>query len=177
MSSTIAKLGVPPVQKSNSLSSRIDVVVPTPTVNSSPQKRADFTTLVESLEYAAQGETGYNFYDSRGNLKSVLAYKDLCANSKIIARRLSGLGLARNSRFLMPILLRSSSSCFACRFCRPCSICWYQILASCNLCTATESMLESSKASVAVANLDFVEFLNEAVGSLVSSELKWGGHT
>ncbi len=98
MSSTIAKLGVPPVQKSNSLSSRIDVVVPTPTVNSSPQKRAHFTTLVESLEYAAQGETGYNFYDSRGNLKSVLEYKDLCANSKIIARRLSGLGLARNSR-------------------------------------------------------------------------------
>lgn len=36
-------------------------------------------------------------------------------------------------------------------------------------------MLESSKASVAVANLDFVEFLNEAVGSLVSSELKWSG--
>lgn len=180
MSSTIAKLGVPPVQKSNSLSSRIDVIVPTPTVNSLTQKRADFTTLVESLEYAAQGETGYNFYDSRGNLKSVLAYKDLCANSKIIARRLSGLGLARNSRvaLIADTTPEFVELFFACRFA---GLVPFAMPVPVNLGSHAiyvqqlRGMLESSKASVAVANLDFVGFLNEAVGSLVSSELKWSG--
>ncbi|MDF0677603.1 MAG: AMP-binding protein [Nitrosomonas sp.] len=180
LSSTIAKLGVPPVQKSNSLSSRIDVVVPTPTVNSLTQKRADFTTLVESLEYAAQGATGYNLYDSRGNLKFVLAYKDLCANSKIIARRLSGLGLARNSRvaLIADTTPEFIELFFACRFA---GLVPFAMPVPVNLGSRAiyvqqlRGMLESSKASVAVANLDFVEFLNEAVGSLVSSELKWSG--
>lgn len=42
-----------------------------------PLRNADFATLVDALEYAAQGETGYNFYDGRGELFAVLSYAEL----------------------------------------------------------------------------------------------------
>ncbi|MBE7526582.1 MAG: fatty acyl-AMP ligase [Burkholderiales bacterium] len=180
MSSTIATLGVPPVQKTSSLSSGIDVVEPTPTINLLTQRRADFTTLVESLEYAAQGETGYNFYDAKGNLKSVLSYRDLCASAKVIARRLSGLGLARNSRVA---LIADTTPEFVELFfaCRYAGFVPFAMPVPVNLGSRAiyvqqlKGMLESSKASVALANLDFIEFLNEAIGGLRNDELKWCG--
>ncbi len=180
MSSTIATLGVPPVQKTSSLSSGIDVVDPTPTINLLTQRRADFTTLVESLEYAAQGETGYNFYDAKGNLKSVLSYRDLCASAKVIARRLSGLGLARNSRVA---LIADTTPEFVELFfaCRYAGFVPFAMPVPVNLGSRAiyvqqlKGMLESSKASVALANLDFIEFLNEAIGGLRNDELKWCG--
>ncbi|MCC6917205.1 fatty acyl-AMP ligase [Nitrosomonas sp.] len=179
MSSTIAKLGIPPVQKNDSQSLRIGIA-PTPTHNLLAQRRANFTTLVESLEYAAQGETGYNFYDSRGNLKSVLPYRVLCTNSKIIAKRLSGLGLARNSRVALiadttPAFIELF---FACRFA---GLIPFAMPVPVNLGSRAiyvqqlRGMLESSRANVAVASLDFIEFLNEAVNGLVNNELKWSG--
>lgn len=180
MSSTIATLGIPPVQKTSSLSSGIDVVEPTPTINLLTQRRADFTTLVESLEYAAQGETGYNFYDAKGNLKSVLSYRDLCASAKVIARRLSGLGLARNSRVA---LIADTTPEFVELFfaCRYAGFVPFAMPVPVNLGSRAiyvqqlKGMLESSKASVALANLDFIEFLNEAIGGLRNDELKWCG--
>lgn len=180
MSSTIATLGIPPVQKTSSLSSGIDVVDPTPTINLLTQRRADFTTLVESLEYAAQGETGYNFYDAKGNLKSVLSYRDLCASAKVIARRLSGLGLARNSRVA---LIADTTPEFVELFfaCRYAGFVPFAMPVPVNLGSRAiyvqqlKGMLESSKASVALANLDFIEFLNEAIGGLRNDELKWCG--
>ncbi|SFU64679.1 fatty-acyl-CoA synthase [Nitrosomonas eutropha] len=180
MSSIIAKLDVPPAQEGNSLSSEASVVSATPTINLLSQRRADFTTLVESLEYAAQGETGHNFYDAKGNLKSVLTYKDLCANAKIIARRLSGLGLARNSRVALVADTTPEfvELFFACRFA---GLVPFAMPVPVNLGSRAiyvqqlKGMLEGSGASVAIANLDFIEFLNEVVGSLGSSELKWSG--
>lgn len=180
MSSTIATLGIPPVQKTSSLSSGIDVVDPTPTINLLTQRRADFTTLVESLEYAAQGETGYNFYDAKGNLKSVLSYRDLCASAKVIARRLSGLGLARNSRVA---LIADTTPEFVELFfaCRYAGFVPFAMPVPVNLGSRAiyvqqlKGMLESSKASVALASLDFIEFLNEAIGGLRNDELKWCG--
>lgn len=180
MSSIIAKLDVPPAQEGNSLSSEASVVSATPTINLLSQRRANFTTLVESLEYAAQGETGHNFYDAKGNLKSVLTYKDLCANAKIIARRLSGLGLARNSRvaLIADTTPEFVELFFACRFA---GLVPFAMPVPVNLGSRAiyvqqlKGMLEGSGASVAIANLDFIEFLNEVVGSLGSSELKWSG--
>lgn len=179
MSSTIAKLGIPPVQKNNSQSFGVGIV-PTPTLSSLDQRRANFTTLVESLEYAAQGETGYNFYDSKGNLKSVLTYKDLCANSKIIAKRLSGLGLARNSRvaLIADTTPEFVELFFACRFA---GFVPFAMPVPVNLGSRAiyvqqlRGMLESSRANVAVASPDFVGFLCEAADGLVSNELKWSG--
>ncbi|MXS79629.1 fatty-acyl-CoA synthase [Nitrosomonas eutropha] len=180
MSSIIAKLDVLPAQEGNSLSSEAGVVSATPTINLLNQRRADFTTLVESLEYAAQGETGHNFYDAKGNLKSVLTYKNLCANAKIIARRLSGLGLARNSRvaLIADTTPEFVELFFACRFA---GLVPFAMPVPVNLGSRAiyvqqlKGMLGGSGASVAIANLDFIEFLNEVVESLGSSELKWSG--
>ena len=70
----------------------------TPTENNIPLRGADFRTLAEALDYAAGGNTGYNFYDGRGRLKSVLPYVELRAEARKIARRLAALELERGSR-------------------------------------------------------------------------------
>ena len=44
----------------------------TPTFHSLPLQLGNFSTLVEALDYAAKGETGYNFYSGRGQLYAVL---------------------------------------------------------------------------------------------------------
>src|SRR5678815_157349 len=49
----------------------------TPTVNSLPLRRADFASLSAALDYAAQGETGANFYAGSGKLATVLPYLSL----------------------------------------------------------------------------------------------------
>ncbi len=70
----------------------------TPTENNIPLRGADFKTLAAALDYAAEGDTGYNFYDGRGRLKSVLPYAGLRAEVQEIAGRLSALKLERGSR-------------------------------------------------------------------------------
>jgi len=42
-----------------------------------PQRLGEFSTLSEALDYAARGETGFNFYSSRGALEHVLPYREL----------------------------------------------------------------------------------------------------
>ena len=73
-------------------------MIPTPTNNSIPLCRADFTTLTEALDYAAQGDTGMNFYDGKGHLTTVLPYERLRREARILARRLLGLVSARGAR-------------------------------------------------------------------------------
>ena len=180
MSSITTKLGALPAQEGNSLSSRASGVSATPTINLLSQRRADFATLAESLEYAAQGETGYNFYDAKGNLKSVLAYKNLCANAKVIARRLFSLGLIRGSRvaLIADTTPEFVELFFACRFA---GLVPFAMPVPINLGSRAvyvqqlKGMLVSSKASAAVAGLDFVELLNEVVEGWEGSELEWSG--
>src|SRR3546814_12797102 len=71
---------------------------PTGTNTSLPIRFEGFGNLVEALEYAAQGESGYNFYNGRGELHAVLSYADLRDEAKVLARRLLGLGCPRGSR-------------------------------------------------------------------------------
>ena len=40
----------------------------TPTLDTLPRRIADFATLGEALDYAAQGRRGMNFHDARGQL-------------------------------------------------------------------------------------------------------------
>ena len=70
----------------------------TPTKNNIPLRGGDFATLVEALDYAAEGQTGYNFYDGRGRLKAVLSYARLREEALEIASRLRGIGLERGAR-------------------------------------------------------------------------------
>ena len=73
--------------------------LPLPTVNASlPLKLEGFTTLVEGLDYAARGETGFSFYSPRGELASVLSYAGLRARATELATRLLSARLRRGDR-------------------------------------------------------------------------------
>jgi len=59
---------------------------------------ADFGSLVEALDYAAQGSTGMNFYDRRNQLVGVLEYRTLKERAISGARRLLSLDLKKGDR-------------------------------------------------------------------------------
>ena len=67
----------------------------TPTLHDLPFRAADFSTLSEALDYAAQGETGTNFYTGRGELYAVLPFAELRARARLLARKLLGMGLEK----------------------------------------------------------------------------------
>lgn len=50
------------------------------------------------MDYAAQGVTGYNFYDGRGRLQAALPYAELRQRARATAKRLHGLGLKGGER-------------------------------------------------------------------------------
>ncbi len=76
--------------------------LPTPTRNSTlPFRRGGFSCLVEALDYAAQGETGLNFFDARGRLQHRLAYADLQVQARRFARRLAGAGIRPGERLVI----------------------------------------------------------------------------
>lgn len=81
------------------IGSATDDVMPTPTQNAGLVKNyGDFQTLVEALDYAAQGETGINFFSARGGLESVHPYAGI--RNRVIqqARQLNSLGLKPQDR-------------------------------------------------------------------------------
>lgn len=73
----------------------------TPTINNQPLRCADFPSLAQALDYAAQGVTGYNFYDGRGRLRAALPYAELRRRALSTAKRLHGLGLQRGERIAL----------------------------------------------------------------------------
>ncbi|MEY8713109.1 fatty acyl-AMP ligase [Mangrovibacter phragmitis] len=70
----------------------------TSSIHSLPMRYADFPSLVEALDYAAQGETGMNFYDRRNQLVAVLEYRTLKERAMLGARRLLSLNLRKGDR-------------------------------------------------------------------------------
>ena len=74
---------------------------PTPTTHDLPLRKANFACLAEALDYAAKGDTGYNFYNSSGKLKTVMPYRALRKEARETARRLMGLKLERGARVAM----------------------------------------------------------------------------
>ena len=72
---------------------------PTPTDNVHlPKRLADFPTLQDALDYAAQGETGFNFYTSRGDLNRVLPFAELSQKARETAKSLIGGGVVSGDR-------------------------------------------------------------------------------
>ena len=65
---------------------------PTPTASGLPLRSAVFSTLTEALDYAATGETGFNYYDGRDKLSAVLPYRELRRRALEMSRRLAPLG-------------------------------------------------------------------------------------
>ncbi|MGB3457383.1 MAG: fatty acyl-AMP ligase [Litorimonas sp.] len=61
---------------------------PTPTARNIPLRHGDFATLSEALDYAATGQTGFNYFDGKGRLLTALPYAELRERAMDLALRL-----------------------------------------------------------------------------------------
>jgi len=149
----------------------MSLVQPTTANKILPVKITGYTSLVDVLEYAAQGDTGYNFYDGRGRLGAVLSYADLRDQAKVLARKLLGLGCKRGARVGIiaetePMFHRFF---FACQYAGlipvalPASI---QLGAHGAYVGQVRRMLKSCCASIVVAPDTHANFMAEAVQGL-----------
>ncbi len=87
---------------------------PTPTLDPDlPRRYADFTTLLEALNYAAKGIRGLNFYSPRGELESKNTYSQIRDRSYEIGQRLVHFGIKRHSRVA---LIAETNEDFVCYF-------------------------------------------------------------
>jgi fatty-acyl-CoA synthase len=144
---------------------------PTPTENRLSMQAGGFGTLVQALEYAAQGDTGFNFYNSKGQLQDVLTYAALKKKSRATAGRLLTLGLEPGARVA---LIAETDPDFIIYF----FACQYAGLVPIPLPapntlggrTAYEALLKrllkKSGAAVAIAPLGFFKYLFEAARGL-----------
>jgi len=146
-------------------------MISTKTNHTLPVKITGYQNLVEVLEYAAQGETGFNFYDGRGQLSAVLPYSTLRDEAMVLARRLLGLGCERGARVGIiaetePMFHRFF---FACQYAGlipvalPAGI---QLGAHGAYVSQVRRMLKSCGASVVVAPDSHSKFMEEAVQGL-----------
>lgn len=151
---------------------------PTSTLNTLSKRLADFETLTDALDYAAAGTTGYNFYDARGVLMHVLTYAELRQNSIVTARRLLGLGLQRGEHVA---IIADTTPEFIILFfaCRYAGLVPFAMPIPVNLGShdiyvrQLRGMLSISNASMAIANKDFISFLEEATRDL--DRIRWTG--
>ncbi|MGI4778697.1 MAG: fatty acyl-AMP ligase [Janthinobacterium lividum] len=137
----------------------------TPTASGIPLRSADFSTLTEALDYAATGESGFNYYDSRDRLTATLPYSKLRLRALDMARHLAPLG--RGQRLA---LVAHTHPDFAVMF----YACQYAGLVPVPLPAAVHlggreayvrhlrQLLRDCEAVAAFAPADFVGFLQEA---------------
>ena len=74
---------------------------PTPTQDALPRRFADFATLGEALDYAAQGKRGLNFHDARGALTRAYPFAELRRDAEAAAWRLVAAGVAPGDRIAL----------------------------------------------------------------------------
>jgi fatty-acyl-CoA synthase len=70
----------------------------TPTIDKLPRRFADFGTIGEALDYAAQGERGLNFHDARGTLTRAYPFAELRQDALAAAGRFIALGIKPGDR-------------------------------------------------------------------------------
>lgn len=73
----------------------------TPSRSGVARRYGDFASFPEALDYAAQGNTGFNIYSGKGVLLEVLPYSLLRQQAHSVARRLLGLGLKPGDRLCL----------------------------------------------------------------------------
>jgi fatty-acyl-CoA synthase len=140
---------------------------PTPTNHSLQFRAADFATLTEALDYAAQGETGANFYTGRGAIYCALPYRELRLKSIELAHKLLGLGLEAGSRVALVAETDPEfvSFFYACQYAGlipvalPASV---KVGAHHAYVAQLQRLLEASDAAIAVASEGYLSFLLEA---------------
>lgn len=132
-----------------------------------PQKLGGFDTLLEGLEYAARGETGFNFYSPRGALQYVVPYRHLLDRAADVARRLKSLKLSRGDRVGIVAVTSPEFMAvfFACQYIGlvPCPIpCSMNIGGKVAYIARLKGMMESADVSVVVSPDDAIEVAGEA---------------
>jgi fatty-acyl-CoA synthase len=73
----------------------------TPTLDDLPRRYADFATLGDALDYAAQGVRGLNFHDARGALARPYPFAELRSDAMLMAYRLIAAGVQPEDRIAL----------------------------------------------------------------------------
>ena len=144
----------------------------TPTRHGLAFRAADFETLTEALDYAAQGETGSNFYTGRGAIYASISYRELREQALELGPKLMGLGLRKGDRVALvaetnPDFIRFF---YACQYAGlipvalPASV---KVGAHSAYVSQLQRLLEASDAAVGVASEDYLPFLKEASEGLM----------
>jgi len=89
-------------------------LVPTPNDDGLERRFADFDTFCDALDYAAQGQRGFNFHDPRGVLKRVYPFRELRSDSLKVAHALVARGVQPGDRIA---LIAETGPDFAALFC------------------------------------------------------------
>jgi len=143
------------------------IVNATPTRHQTPFRPADFATLTEALDYAAQGDTGCNFYSGRGALYASMSYTQLRTQSLELARKLLGMGLEKGDRVALVAETNPDFVLFfyACQYAGllpvalPASV---KMGAHSTYVAQLRCLLEASDATIGVASEGYLPFLQEA---------------
>lgn len=134
-------------------------------------RSADFETLAEALDYAAQGSNAMHFYDRRGNLSAQLRYRDLREQAWQIGARLAGLDLPRGARVAVAAETRPEFVVFffACQYAGLVPV---PLPAALNLgghqafVEQTKAMLDLVEASVVVGSEFFEPYMRQCVAKM-----------
>ena len=78
-----------------------DALVSTPTDDALPRRLADFATMSEALDYAAQSRRGLNFHDHRARLVRVYPFTELREDALADAHRLIARGVRPGDRIAL----------------------------------------------------------------------------
>ena len=89
------------LERSAAITSELAPPGATPTTDSLPRRLADFASIGEALDYAAQGRRGLNFHDARGTLTRAYPYSELRADALVEARRFITLGVKPGDRIAL----------------------------------------------------------------------------
>lgn len=144
-------------------------LTPTPTANRSlPLKLEVFQTLTDALDYAAQGETGCNFYNLRGAVYAAIPYSTLRRDARALARRLA----ARFERGSRLALVAETSPDFLTTFfaCQYAGMIPAPMPLPVNLggkdgyLTQVRLMVQGSKAAAAIGPASLTDFMTAALG-------------
>lgn len=141
---------------------------PTVSTNSNlPFRTAGFDTLVEGLDYAAKGDTGYNFFSSRGELEQALTYREIRDRAVALAQAFDRAGLARDTR--VAIVAETSPNFlvffFACQYAGllpvPMPLDIY-LGARAEYVQCLRNLITKARATVAISDAAMIDFLREA---------------
>ena len=89
------------LDRSSTIDSDLAPIGATPTLDNQPRRVADFATLGEALDYAAEGRRGMNFHDARGTLTRAYPYSELRRDALDCAARLVAMGLRKGDRLAL----------------------------------------------------------------------------